>query len=74
MMVRFLGTVEKRMGGCPVCGRRRSGTAFVTHKTFFLPSGAEKTFRVGRAVEVSDTDGEFLLSFEYGGKPVFEAV
>lgn len=77
MKVKFLGVVEKRTKGCVPCGRARHESAFVSRKLYFLPSGVEKTFYVGRTEDVSDADAEFLLGLEYktpGGetKKVFE--
>lgn len=65
MRIKFLGCVEKRTKGCPVCGRRRSEYTFRSHRSFILPSGMTKTFRANYPVDVSDTDGEFLLSYTY---------
>lgn len=80
MKVQFNGLLEKRSSGCPVCGqRRKSKHGYVTTKTFILPSGITKTFRVGKVEEVSDTDGNFLLSYNYDDvngarRAVFEKV
>lgn len=63
MKVVFLGMLVKKSGGC-VC-RRRSNSQLVNTRTFFLPSGKMKTFRVGREEYVSDSDGEFLLKETY---------
>lgn len=65
MKVKFTGTVERRKKGCPVCGRHRSEYAYRSRRTFILPSGMTKTFRVNDAVEVMDSDGEFLLTYTY---------
>ena len=50
-----------------------------TSRMYILPSGATKTFYVGRAETVSDSDGEFLLEYLYTDKEgnkkhVFERV
>lgn len=79
MKVVFKGIVEKRKSGCPVCGRRSGGTTLSTMKTYILPSGVTKTFRVGKPEEVTDRDGEFLLMYKYTDKDgivknVFEVV
>lgn len=79
MKVMFQGIVEKRRSGCPVCGRRGGSSTFSTMKTYILPSGITKTFRVGKPEEVSDRDGEFLLTYKYTDKDgnvnsVFEVV
>lgn len=66
MKVIFNGTLEKISGGCSRCGSKRKGTmSFVRAKQYILPSGMTKTFRVGVAEEVSEADGNFLLSYEY---------
>lgn len=79
MKIVFKGIVEKRRKGCPVCGRRGGSNTFATMKTYILPSGITKTFRVGKPEEVSDRDGEFLLMYKYTDKDgsvnnVFEVV
>jgi len=67
MRVRFNGVVEKRKGGCAPCakkrGKSRVGKRYVTSKMYTLPSGQSKMFYAGRATEVSDSDGEFLLQY-----------
>lgn len=79
MRIVFNGIIEKSRKGCGVCGRRRTENQFLDHKTYILPSGVSKTFRVGQAVEVSDRDGNFLLNYKYQTpegeeKSVFEVV
>lgn len=62
MKVIFKGTYEKERKGCPICsGRLASRTTFTSVKKYYLPSGQAKTFRAGKAEEVCDLDGEFLL-------------
>ena len=69
MKVVFNGIIEKRSGGCVPCGAKRATEQTMrTHKTYILPSGATKTFFVGRETEVSDKDGEFLLGYKYTDK------
>ena len=65
MRVRFNGLTERRKKGCPVCGKGRYDSTFVTSKRYYLPSGAYMYFRVHQDAEVADEDGEFLLSEEY---------
>lgn len=65
MKVKFTGVVEKRSKGCGACGKRHTDRSFRTSKTYILPSGITKTFFAGRVEEVSDVDGEFLLSYQY---------
>ena len=67
MKVVFKGRKGDKARPCPVCGHKRKTTSeFQTVRTYYLPSGTQKTFRIGRCEEVSDTDGEFLLSLEGG--------
>lgn len=65
MKIKFNGILEKReSGGCGACGKKAKGNAvFVTTRTYILPSGIVTDFRTGEVYEVSDTDGEFLLSY-----------
>ena len=65
ILLKFNGMMETTRKGCGPCGKGTSEKGFVTHKLFFLPSGAEKTFRIGKAEWVDDKDGEFLLSYQY---------
>lgn len=63
MKVVFNGALETKSGGCVPCGRKRvSKQSMTTKKEYYLPSGVKKVFYLGRAEEVSDEDGEFLLS------------
>lgn len=65
MKVVFNGTVEKKSsGGCKCKGKTTSST-FVRSKMYILPSGRTHTFIVGQPVEVSERDGQFLLSYIY---------
>ena len=65
MTVVFNGTVEKRSsGGCKCKGKVTSST-FVRSKMYILPSGKSQQFIVGQPKEVSERDGEFLLSYVY---------
>lgn len=62
MTVKFKGAVTGVRKGCGVCGQRRvSKNGFQTIASFYLPSGGKKTFVIGKPVEVSDSDGLFLL-------------
>lgn len=79
MKIRFKGVVEKRSGGCSACGKRRTDSQMLTSKTYILPSGVTKTFRVGVTETVSERDGQFLLQYKYLTKTgevkhVFEVV
>lgn len=69
MKVVFNGIIEKRSGGCIPCGAKRASEQVMKpSKMFILPSGITKTFFVGREVEVSEADGEFLMSYMYTDK------
>lgn len=62
MKLIFNGLLEKRESGCN-CHKSNVGFGFVNSRMYILPSGATKTFYIGKAEEVSDSDGEFLLSY-----------
>lgn len=64
MKVMFTGVIERSSGGCR-CRGKATHSSFVTSKHYILPSGVQKTFRVGQAEEVSEDDGDFLLSYTY---------
>lgn len=68
MRIKFNGVVEKRRKGCSVCGRKHASSGFTTTKTYILPSGITKTFRVGRCEEVTQMDADFLLTYRYEDK------
>ena len=79
MKVKFNGVLESKSGGCIPCGRKRaSKKSLTTKKDYILPSGRTVTFYLGRSVEVSDSDGEFLLSYNqfpgFGGQSPFTKV
>jgi len=66
MRVKFNGMFarkSKRGGGCGCHGSSVGGLGFITHKTFVLPSGAVREFSMEGEYEVSDLDGNFLLSY-----------
>lgn len=65
MKIVFNGIIEKTRKGCGVCGKRRTENQFLDHRTYILPSGRSKTFRVGRPEEVSARDADFLLQYKY---------
>lgn len=62
MKIVFNGLLEKKSGGCN-CKRQGSEYGFVQHRMYILPSGQTKTFYKDKVEEVSDGDGEFLLSY-----------
>lgn len=79
MRIQFNGIIEKARKGCGACGKRRSDNVFQMSKTYILPSGVTKTFRVGHPEEVSAKDADFLLLYKYQTpegvvKNVFEVV
>ena len=79
MRIMFNGIIEKARKGCGACGKRRSESQFVTSKSYILPSGVTKTFRVGKVEDVSEKDAAFLLLYRYltpegKEKSVFEVV
>jgi len=61
MKIVFNGLLEKKSGGCN-CKRQGSEYGFVQRRMYILPSGQTKTFYKDKVEEVSDGDGEFLLS------------
>lgn len=62
MIVKYLGVLEKKSGGCRPCGRKKTSKKIVaSRKSFTLLSGATKMFYLGREAEVSDADGRFLV-------------
>ena len=65
MKVVFKGTIEKRSSGGCNCKGKVSSSTFVRSKFYILPSGRSHQFSIGQPVEVSDKDGEFLLSYIY---------
>lgn len=64
MKVVFNGTIEKKQSGCN-CRGKVTSSSFVRSKMYILPSGSTQHFVVGQPVEVSEEDGEFLLSYVY---------
>lgn len=65
MTVVFNGTVEKKTSGGCKCKGKTTSSSFVRSKMYILPSGRTKTFIIGQPVEVSERDGQFLLSYIY---------
>lgn len=65
MTVVFNGTIEKKTSGGCNCKGRTSSSTFVRSKMYILPSGRTETFVVGQPKEVSERDGQFLLSYVY---------
>ena len=73
MKLKFNGVIEERKSGCK-CAGRTSGSKLTTMKSYILPSGITKTFRIGHPEEVSAEDAEFLLSYNNEVRTVFEVV
>lgn len=65
MKVVFNGTIEKKQSGGCNCKGKKSSSSFVRSKMYILPSGKTQNFIVGQPVEVSEKDGQFLLSYIY---------
>lgn len=65
MTVVFNGTIEKRQGGGCNCKGKVTSSSFVRSKMYIMPSGRTHQFMVGQPVEVSEQDGNFLLSYVY---------
>lgn len=65
MKVVFNGTIEKKTSGGCNCRGKTTSSSFVRSKMYILPSGRSQNFIVGQPVEVSERDGQFLLSYIY---------
>ena len=65
MKVVFNGTIAKTTSGGCNCKGRVTNASFVRTKRYILPSGQNKTFFLGKPVEVNEEDGNFLLSYVY---------
>lgn len=80
MTIEFKGMLTLKSKGCAKCGtKQKSEYGFVDSRRFILPSGIQRTFHVGRKEEVTERDGEFLLSYNYEDangltRPVFVRV
>lgn len=69
MKVRFNGMFKSIKSGCAPCGHKvRSSRAFMTSRTFILPSGITRSFHIGDVYEVSELDGNFLLTYSQTDK------
>lgn len=64
MKVVFNGVLETHSKGCN-CKGKKTNVSFVRTKMYILPSGKSMHFYVGRPEEVSEEDGNFLLSYIY---------
>lgn len=64
MKVVFNGVLEKHSKGCN-CKGKKTDISFVQSKMYILPSGRSVHFYLGRPEEVSEQDGNFLLSYIY---------
>ena len=65
MTVVFNGTIERRSSGGCNCKGKVTSSSFVRSKMYILPSGRTENFIAGQPKEVSQQDGEFLLSYVY---------
>ena len=65
MKVVFNGTIEKQQSGGCNCKGKVTSSSFVRSKLYILPSGKSEQFIAGQPKEVSERDGEFLLSYVY---------
>ena len=65
MTVVFNGTIERRSSGGCNCKGKVTSSSFVRSKMYILPSGRTENFIAGQPKEVSEQDGEFLLSYVY---------
>lgn len=63
MKVVFNGLLERKQSGGCNCKKSASGYNFVNSRMYILPSGQNKVFYVGKVEEVSERDGQFLLSY-----------
>ena len=63
MKIVFNGMLEKITKGCNCKKQGNSGYGFVTQRLFFMPSGAERVFQVGKVEEVNEKDAQCLLSY-----------
>lgn len=64
MKVRFNGLYQSRKKGCAPCGHKVVGErVFLTSRGFILPSGITRSFHIGEEYDVSELDGNFLLSY-----------
>ena len=70
MKLRFNGIMQsKHKSGCLKCGQKSASSyGMVTSKRFILPSGRSIQCVIGREVDVSETDAEFLLSYRFMDK------
>ena len=64
MKVVFNGVLEKKSKGCN-CKGKTADASFVRTKMYILPSGKSMYFYLGKPEEVSEEDGNFLLSYIY---------
>lgn len=63
MRIKYLGKKISRKHGCPVCGGRgKTEYKIAAVNTYYTPSGHRLTFRIGNEYDVTEEDGEFLLS------------
>ena len=69
MKIRFNGMYQNVKKGCAPCGHRVVGhRTFLMSRSFILPSGNIQSFHIGEEYEVSELDGNFLLSYSQTDK------
>ena len=70
MKIRFNGMYSKvGKSGCNCHGTHNGGKiAFLTHRSFVLPSNRQMSFHIDEVYEVSEEDARFLLSYTYTDK------
>lgn len=73
MKVRFNGLVEKHTEGCN-CHGKKTSYGLTTRRFLVMPSGASRMFYRDKVEEVSDSDGEWLLSFNSDRHEAFTRV
>lgn len=63
----YKGSMRETKRGCSACGKRNSSTnlKFQRNTEVMLPSGIIKTVTLNVPFDVSDSDADFLLDFEY---------
>lgn len=61
MKIKFTGRISSKSSSCGCSGGGSVGYK-KNYTTFSLPSGVSKTFVARKVTEVSNDDGEFLLS------------
>lgn len=80
MKVVFKGvTGVSKSGGCARCGQSaKTSKRLITEKEYHMPSGNKVLFKLGIPVEVSESDGAWLLDYiektKDGTRKIFDKV